>query len=935
MQETLNIKIDENPNFLNQFHSYTYQWRLFMVNELSLKKNDFNVLKAPQLTIAETGSTSIYIDSVSIDSSVCTSSETLSATRMVFNVELVEPNSAEFFDLIYSASLELQIQNWAKTPFYLQLTFRGYDEDGEPQYIEGNPTWVWRMQVNQMENTIDEGGARYSLQGYLLNDIALAQDYGTVPKALSITGNTFLEMMANLETEWNKYEAKNARLSASALVQYKFLFYQDKVSPANIKLDWHEMKMVESFDSQNPSRTRTANTNETGTGTGANKHRAAFANGWRIQRVIDTLISSSSFAEKLRNEYPTLLDTKSDTGKLANLGVAKTYLMEPQVIYTAYDPIANDYEKLIVYHIWPYDGITPVLDATPAAGSATVVDKEIEEKKNQRAKSGILYLEEARSVRKVYNYYYTGKNTDVLKFDLRFNTFWRAFIFQYGANQLRIKGPVVDNSLLKDTATSSLAGNIVQQQEASQLRAEADKLRNEASVTGIDASIASENIRKANFLEQRANRLASQVEQYRANSRQVAENNLLTLNSSSRYAEDLPTNNQGPTPAIIPITVDESDTVSTTAEGKGIEEHYFEGRNFFGSLLNQMYNTRIPEWLKIEMEIRGDPHWFGFNHLTRFKDLFKNVQNTGGLNDSGGRVTVNPVDDPASLVVNIDKLPPDLRAHVEGLQKAEPNDSPRFELGQQGFLINFFTPGIFRDTDEFTDRTNDQGFRVPKKSAFISGLYMVFNVNHKFENGLFTQELIARRDPHTANYTLQEYAANRQIIKNERKQLPSSTSSNNITREVVPDKKLNQCNNSLACRNNNPGNIQYGTNGYFGAIGENAGFGVYETPEDGAQAMATQLDRYVTGKTTGTPLETTNDIISTWAPPGHGNNNPTAYANTVAAKVGVSPTDNIANRLKTDTNFKARFMSAMADVEAGNGHGYTPEFMKSAINIKR
>ncbi|CNL24257.1 Uncharacterised protein [Yersinia frederiksenii] len=88
-------------------------------------------------------------------------------------------------------------------------------------------------------------------------------------------------------------------------------------------------------------------------------------------------------------------------------------------------------------------------------------------------------------------------------------------------------------------------------------------------------------------------------------------------------------------------------------------------------------------------------------------------------------------------------------------------------------------------------------------------------------------------------------------------------------------------------RNNNPGNINYV--GQDGATLERPGgrFAKFETAYDGLKAMARQLMRYFTGKTTGKPLQTLTDIISTWAPGSE--NNTGAYVAQLSKMLNVHP----------------------------------------------
>ncbi len=89
----------------------------------------------------------------------------------------------------------------------------------------------------------------------------------------------------------------------------------------------------------------------------------------------------------------------------------------------------------------------------------------------------------------------------------------------------------------------------------------------------------------------------------------------------------------------------------------------------------------------------------------------------------------------------------------------------------------------------------------------------------------------------------------------------------------------------LGIRDNNPGNLRYiadPARAWNGQIGDNQGFGVYDTPADGVRAMSHQLQEdFANGDTT------LADLITTWAPPSE--NNTAAYIAAVAAGTGLDP----------------------------------------------
>lgn len=84
---------------------------------------------------------------------------------------------------------------------------------------------------------------------------------------------------------------------------------------------------------------------------------------------------------------------------------------------------------------------------------------------------------------------------------------------------------------------------------------------------------------------------------------------------------------------------------------------------------------------------------------------------------------------------------------------------------------------------------------------------------------------------------------------------------------------------SISWRNNNPGNMRSGIDGYD-SIGRNAGFAIFPSEQVGFDAMVgnLQTSRYQ-GLTIG-------GAISTWAPGADGNN-PAAYARTVSGWTGL------------------------------------------------
>lgn len=118
-------------------------------------------------------------------------------------------------------------------------------------------------------------------------------------------------------------------------------------------------------------------------------------------------------------------------------------------------------------------------------------------------------------------------------------------------------------------------------------------------------------------------------------------------------------------------------------------------------------------------------------------------------------------------------------------------------------------------------------------------------------------------------------------------------------------------------RNNNPGNIRWSKLfKQYGAVpestGDNPGFAVFPTMEEGVAQMRNQIGRYQTERKWG-KVDTIEDIIAKWAPPNE--NNTRQYINYVAKQLGVGPNDHLGllNGKQVST-----VMKAISVMENGN-----------------
>lgn len=128
----------------------------------------------------------------------------------------------------------------------------------------------------------------------------------------------------------------------------------------------------------------------------------------------------------------------------------------------------------------------------------------------------------------------------------------------------------------------------------------------------------------------------------------------------------------------------------------------------------------------------------------------------------------------------------------------------------------------------------------------------------------------------------------------------SPTSGGGNTSGNVPTK-------AIGYRINNPLNIRYlSANNWKGQTGQQSGFCVFDTPENGIRAAMVNLKSY---RKQG--VVTIGDIVSRWAPPTE--NNTQNYIDFVCKKLGA----NISDEIEQDAQSYIALLQAMCIMEIG------------------
>lgn len=362
--------------------------------------------------------------------------------------DLFEPYSMGFFlQSLAAAALEAGYTSYNECPFVLKLEFVGFKQDGSIYTGSDLLTKYFTVQLQDVSFTVTESGSQYKIKCHpynhngfsnvvanLTNDVALkidgnpGEDTSKLMYVLSKGTNSLCAALNKIQD--NLVETKQQLLAD----KYEIVFpvnWTDTVgmSASEVEEAGFASFIVSLADVPNPlGGAPSLSSEEFGEGeigqaqlgfeatSGGNfnfgmagdavdpttgviqrdaltidpKQRTfSFAQGTPIQQVISQLILSSEYAKRA-----------TDDKNLVN-GMINWFRLDVQILLGAFDTIRGVRQRKFLYRVMPYKVHSSVFSNSNAAPPGMVELKKI--------------------VAKEYDYFYTGQNNSVLKFDIQIN----------------------------------------------------------------------------------------------------------------------------------------------------------------------------------------------------------------------------------------------------------------------------------------------------------------------------------------------------------------------------------------------------------------------------------------------------------------------------------------------------------------------------------
>jgi hypothetical protein len=411
----------KGSNPLHQFESYNCLFTLSCLtrqqqnsgkfdkstirNIVASSKGDWQ--NAGRRVTTEFGAFDYFIDDVSIIT-FCTLSRPTGnsfATKITFKV--TEPYSMGLFLLTLQRGAILSgYKNHREAPFLLTIEYAGYI-NGKPVTTDQTQQLTRQIPFKflSIRFTVNGSGSVYECEAVPYNEIAFRDSYSNVLKDVKLTGSTVDQILVSGENSLQKmldrqFEKISEDNNINPIDRIKIEFPKDftdpnsssnQISTSSIFTGLNDAGTVE-FPNSDSIFDELRQIYKTNTITISPDKNWNFRQNLKIQQIIEEVV--------IRSEYITK-QLLNDNVILDNNGMVNWYRIEARVIDRDESPQLGRHVRDIIIRVVPYK-----------VHMSTFTPPNIQPPGYQSLKN---------EVSREYNYIYTGKNTDIVNFEIKFD----------------------------------------------------------------------------------------------------------------------------------------------------------------------------------------------------------------------------------------------------------------------------------------------------------------------------------------------------------------------------------------------------------------------------------------------------------------------------------------------------------------------------------
>jgi hypothetical protein len=600
------------PNALNKYLNYTYHFRLFVMgdgdsNAAAVNTNISRDVGAslagkPQVTIAESGVTGYNIKEVVIQTRPAGNDFSRQQKAMGMTITVSEPNGISFLDAIAESRNTLNLRNYTKADYYLELTFLGYDAQGQFKSFTSDDNmpnggkWLWSIWLDKVTVNLTEAGAVYTILAQTKEDAMWTDgtDILNAPMPKDAKGDTLGAFLDSYIDGLNKaWEAR----------YHNKLVIFDKVVTAPIGAFLAQPARVAQMDPRNFKMKATdadGNTNQNW-GMSGNVYTANITSGYSVTEFIIDAIKHTEEGQKLAidNPVPNQPDQSAQAVNERRFRESILWNVETTVRYPNWDSTTRNYQKQITFYLTP----------RYARGGA-ISDTELDDAADPQVQTGMIRSLVSNGImRKRYDYVFTGLNTEVIDFKLGWKMTFSAIIPDYGGGALRYAAFRIPPRLRPDNTIIDGGASNVTAQERSQLIGGSPPSTATVSPSAGNLAVNQGTAGVEDGLQQTIQKVQ--------NFRRAPERESTTANI---YIEDELANVINAKELTVPVSFWQGnlDVLNETSESHFVGDRT-RNTSIAGAVWAQAGGSLAKEkdFQNATMTIRGDPFWIGVSNLQR------------------------------------------------------------------------------------------------------------------------------------------------------------------------------------------------------------------------------------------------------------------------------------------------------------------------------
>jgi len=435
---TINAKSTSSKNPLNSYRSYTYIFTIASLSKtaltdpLSYRENqDYFVIaksggkgsrgiRAPDDAEKEKlvtdfnknspGRFDFYINNVHIETVMGQNAKTSLSVATNITFDIVEPYSMSgFIEALQVSAVAAGHTQYSNCPYLLKMEFVGYPDDlylPETAEVVPHSTRYFVFGFTGLDITVSEEGAKYQCKAVPYNEKGFGNP-SVMKNGVQITGNTVGEVLANFEKALNEAaqsDAKATRKSTDSTKCDEYRIITPMVDATGIVADsvntvLADCKGIELLKDNAVYKFPEPDVQNTASNFvkyDPTKSVIMFAERANVHECIVSIVRDSDYVKNLLKDFVNKVDP--DTGMVDYFMVHLEMEEKGVTDDTETHKPFYIYRYLVIPYKMHYSRIpNTTLETVDTSKLVTVVNRQ-------------------------YDYIYSGKNIDIKKFDLKFNT---------------------------------------------------------------------------------------------------------------------------------------------------------------------------------------------------------------------------------------------------------------------------------------------------------------------------------------------------------------------------------------------------------------------------------------------------------------------------------------------------------------------------------